>query len=362
MAAPIWMAAPPEIHSALLSSGPGPAALMAASAAWQALSAEYADAAAELLGLLGSAQAAWEGPSAAEYVVAHAPYLAWLAQAQAKSSAAALQHDAAAAAYATALAAMPTLAELAANHVVHGVLVATNFFGINTIPIALNEADYVRMWVQAATTMSTYDAVSTAVLGGVPTTTPAPQVLKSEAATPTQFAAAGPAADAGNQLNLSDLITQLIQGYLNYVQQLFGPITDFLQDPLGNSVKLVTDFLTNPSEALVTWGPLLSAVAYQVFSNVGAALTYPQLLLQPLLAITLGVVAGVGQQLLALAPAAAAAGEAAVPAAVALTGHSAVLPLAGLAPSGVTSAAAPAASAAGAGAPAPAATAPAAAG
>ncbi|ORA12383.1 PPE family protein [Mycobacterium asiaticum DSM 44297] len=363
MAAPIWMASPPEIHSALLSSGPGPAALLAAAGAWQALGAEYADATAELLAVLGAAQSAWEGPSAAEYVIAHAPYLAWLTQAQAKSDAAALQQEAAAAAYTTALAAMPTLGELAANHVVHGVLVATNFFGINTVPIAVNEADYVRMWIQAATTMSTYDAVSSAVLGAVPQTMPAPAVLKSEAVAPTQMAAAGPAADAGTQLNFSDLISQLLQGYINYVQQLFAPITDFLQDPLGNSVKLITDFLTNPSQALITWGPLLSAVAYQVFSNVGAALTYPQLLLQPLLAITLGVVAGVGQQLLALGPAAAAAaGEVAVPAAVALTGHSAVLPLAGLAPSGVTSAAAPAASAAGAGAPAPTAAAPAAAG
>ena len=139
MTAPIWMAAPPEVHSALLSSGPGPASLFAAAAAWSSMSAEYASAAAELDAVLASTQAgAWQGPSAESYVAAHAPYLAWLAQASAHSAAAAAQHETAGTAYTAALAAMPTLPELATNHVVHGTLMATNFFGINAIPIAVN--------------------------------------------------------------------------------------------------------------------------------------------------------------------------------------------------------------------------------
>jgi len=252
MTAPIWMAAPPEVHSALLSSGPGPGALLAAAGAWTSLSAEYASVAEELSGVLAAVQAGpWQGPSAQSYVAAHVPYLLWLMQASTKSAAAAAQQETAAAAYTSALAAMPTLPELAANHLIHGVLLATNFFGINTIPIALNEADYVRMWIQAATTMATYQAVSSGAVASTPQTDPAPQIQKTADSTSAQGQAAPTDQSTGLGNVLHDLVSKL--GLSDQVIDAYGVdnIFQFLNHPVSYTMThAIHELLTNPLAVL----------------------------------------------------------------------------------------------------------------
>jgi PPE-repeat protein len=199
---PIWVAAPPEVHSTLLTTGATAAGIAAAATSWTQLGAQYVSALAELEGIIAVIQANYQGPAAEQFVAAHQPMLLWLADVAAKSAVAAVSHADIAAAYEGAVVAMPSLGELFENHFVHGVLIGTNFFGVNTIPIGLNEADYQRMWQLAADVMTGWDAVSTTAADSVPPTPMSPLTLM-----PGVGEAGLASASAASSLNLAQAQT-----------------------------------------------------------------------------------------------------------------------------------------------------------
>lgn len=269
MTAPIWMASPPEVHSALLSVGPGPGSLLAAAGSWNSLSETYTAVAEELRAILAAVQTgAWEGPTAEKYVAAHVPYLIWLMQASADSAAAAARHEAAAAAYAAAVAAMPTLVELAANHAIHAALVATNFFGLNTIPIVVNEAQYLAMWIQAAAAMAQYELTSFSAVASAPQTTAPPQIVKPIQSSDNSDTGGRVSNivdnDAGNPYQLNWWTNRVLE----VTQTLQRDILEFPQNPSLATAQLesdipglIADEVGHAAEAYEAFFPQVNALA-----------------------------------------------------------------------------------------------------
>jgi PPE-repeat protein len=314
---PIWMALPPEVSSSLLSDGPGPGSLLAAAQAWTSLSIEYDSAADELTALLADVQVgAWQGPSAEQYLAAHVPYLTWLMASATESAATAAAHEAAAAAYAGALAAMPPVAEIAANHAVHVALMGTNFLGVNTIPIAVNEADYLRMWVQAAETMTVYQSVSESALAATPTTTAAPQILAAGSEVTDPVTGAMSAAIVNRPPNLLDELenfltnfqTELAKVIQNYWINNFVSPLSFDLFPNGFPVDAVTSahgIAAVLTEAFPFLSPtLISTLAWATFHTSMVILGLAELGVQM---ATVGAIVAAGP---AAAVAAAAGGTA----------------------------------------------------
>jgi PPE-repeat protein len=250
MTSPIWMAAPPEVHSALLSSGAGPGPLLASAQAWNSLSVTYTEAGDELTAVLEGVRATWDGPSAEAYVAAHAPYLAWLAQASVNSAATAAQQEVAAAAYSSALAAMPTLGELAANHATHGVLLATNF----------------------ATVMGTYHTVAATAVAASPRTTTAPQVVKANSA--ASPADSTPALPPDTEQQWMDWLQQI--GYTDFYNQFLQPLIDALNNNpyLISLLSGIDPYLTAVGNPLAFLNPFNIAFALGYPMDIGSYVAY----------------------------------------------------------------------------------------
>jgi PPE-repeat protein len=165
------------------------------------------------------------------------------------------------------------------------VLLATNFLGINTIPIALNEADYARMWVQAATVMGTYQTIAGAAVAASPQTTPAPQVVKANSAASTADSTYPLPPDTEQQwldwlqnTGYTDFYNNVLQPIIDNIDNnpfllaLFTQIDPFLPE-LGNPLSFLSPF--NVAFALGYPLDIGSYVAFlsETFSFIGGDLT-----------------------------------------------------------------------------------------
>ena len=154
-----WHGMPPELNTARLMAGAGPAPMLQAAAGWEALAIFLETQADELAASLAALTSTWSGSASERAVTATMPMVVWLRTVSAQAQKRALQATAQASSYNLAMATTPPLPEIEQNHITHAVLEATNFLGVNTLPIGINEFDYfVRMWNQAAGAMDVYQA------------------------------------------------------------------------------------------------------------------------------------------------------------------------------------------------------------
>ncbi|OBH47693.1 PPE family protein [Mycobacterium mantenii] len=153
---------PPEVNSGRVYSGPGPAPLLAAAAAWAGLAAELRSAAASYGSAISELRTAWRGPSSTAMAAAAAPYIAWLDNTAVQAEQTAVQAEAAAAAYEAVFAATVPPPVIVANRALLASLIATNVLGQNTSAIAATEAQYAEMWAQDAAAMYAYAGSSAA--------------------------------------------------------------------------------------------------------------------------------------------------------------------------------------------------------
>ncbi len=154
------LAAPPEIISALIHTGPGAGSMIEAAGAWQQVAVELENSVAGYASAVSGLIETWSGPSAMAMVQAVQPYILWLRTTAQQAQQMGASAEAAAVAFSAVRAAVVTPAQVSANRTRLAQLLATNRFGSNTAAIAETEAEYQTMWTNNAAAMTRYQAAS----------------------------------------------------------------------------------------------------------------------------------------------------------------------------------------------------------
>ncbi|VEG50969.1 PPE protein [Mycolicibacterium aurum] len=222
---PSWVALPPEINTSRLQAGAGAVPMLQAAAGWEAFAISLETQADELASSLASLAQTWQGTASERAVMAAMPMVLWLRMLSLQAHKRALQASAQASSWATAATGTPQLPEIELNHVTNAVLNATNFLGVNGVPIAINEADYVRMWNQAAAVMTAYETETVLNTTFEPVAPPKPITVPagSEAALAAAMAGKGPG--MGEALIRNAIITKVsTTGKLESANQAAGQL------------------------------------------------------------------------------------------------------------------------------------------
>lgn len=261
---------PPEINSARMYTGPGSGPMMAAAAAWDALTAQLETFAARYSAVVSELHGqSWSGASSAAMVAAAAPYVAWVSATAVQAGQSASQARAAAAGYEAAFSATVPPFVVAANRAQLMLLVATNFFGQNTPAIAANEIAYAEMWAQDAVAMYTYAATASSATALSPFEQP-PQTTN-------------PAGSAAQAAVTSDAVESAAGQSATEFAQLLAAVPQQLQGlaSAGAGNAVAADATTSPIIAAfetfnILTGPLVPA--YQIpFATFQAGLFVTQL-------------------------------------------------------------------------------------
>ncbi|MFQ8344728.1 PPE family protein [Mycolicibacterium nivoides] len=156
------MFGPPEVITGRLMSGAGAAPMTAASVEFTAAATAYEISIDRLTAMLGYLSASWQGEAATamQRVVVRFIIANRLLQAQIITSAARTASQAAA--FTEAYTTMAQMVEIVENRVTTAVLHATNFLGMNAIPIGVREGQYAQMWMQDVAVQTNYLAQTVA--------------------------------------------------------------------------------------------------------------------------------------------------------------------------------------------------------
>jgi PPE-repeat protein len=187
-------ALPPEINSARMYAGPGPATLLSSMAAWQSLTVELGMAGESINATISTlAASAWMGPSALAMAAAAQPFIAWLEMQTVQAQMAALAAGQSAEAHSTAFAAHVPPPAIEANR--DALMAAVAGLPWTAPAVAALEAEYQEMWAQDASAMYAYSAQTTEIanaLAADPFTPPTP--MTDPAGLADQAAAVGQSA------------------------------------------------------------------------------------------------------------------------------------------------------------------------